>query len=214
MNNDRLKLIDAVMTSSDDFCALVRASGLDPAQSFRDADLADVDFGDADLTAFSFHGAVLDGADLSKSQVSKDALFGASLVGTKLPPQFADDPILTGWVDVDIAVPRRLKLWFTGRSPLVMRQFCQAYFLLPAPIVETSVDRYRRSPNFPGSRINLEKAEKRFAIKCRFETTRTVLDYCDQLGDEFFNYLFHLVVRADLRRNYSISKTSIFFERF
>jgi hypothetical protein len=53
---------------SDDFADLAALTGLDPATDFEDADLSDVDFGTADISAFNFRNANLDGADLSQAR--------------------------------------------------------------------------------------------------------------------------------------------------
>ena len=79
---DRFQRFVAILEQPDldDFAALVSVAGLDPAHSFRHADLRDVDFGTVDLSDYDVSGADLTGANL----VRAGALHGSSL----MPPQF------------------------------------------------------------------------------------------------------------------------------
>ena len=69
------------------FAALARLAELDPGSAFIGADLRGVDFLDDDLTAFSFLGADLRCANLSRARgVTQQMLDGADLRGAMLPP--------------------------------------------------------------------------------------------------------------------------------
>lgn len=77
---------------SGSFAELASIAGLDPATSFRGADLQRVDFGMDDLTGFDFSGADLRDADLSRvTGLDLAMLAAADLRGAKLPPKDDDD---------------------------------------------------------------------------------------------------------------------------
>ena len=63
----------------DDFGALMRLAGLDPAASFREADLRGVDFGTGDIADFDFSGADLRGANLARARGADRAIFTDAL---------------------------------------------------------------------------------------------------------------------------------------
>ena len=78
------------------FVVLVKIAGLDPARSFRGADLRGVDFGQDDLSGFDFTGADLRGADLSRATGIERVMFdGAQLEGAKWlrPPAFSIEEV-------------------------------------------------------------------------------------------------------------------------
>lgn len=77
--------IDAVLKSAEtSFLELARLAELDPATSFRFANLRDTDFGNEDLTGFDFTGA-----DLRGAKVAVANLLGVELAGAKLDPKLS-----------------------------------------------------------------------------------------------------------------------------
>ena len=66
------------------FVEISRAVGLDPASSFRAADLRGVDFGDDDLSGFDFTDADLRGANLEGARLSGARLENVDLTTANL----------------------------------------------------------------------------------------------------------------------------------
>lgn len=73
-NKERRTLRALAAADGAPFTELVRIAGLDPAHTFRGADLHDVDFGESDLFGYDFTEADLSGANLERASI-RGAIF-------------------------------------------------------------------------------------------------------------------------------------------
>jgi Leucine-rich repeat (LRR) protein len=86
------RMVAVLDAQTNGFVALVRLAGLDPARDFRGAVLDGVDFGRDDLSGFDFSGADLSGAILTLAtgldRIISDENTRFPMVHRKIPPDF------------------------------------------------------------------------------------------------------------------------------
>lgn len=65
------KIINILESPSENFEELVKISGLDPTEDFKDRDLSSIDFSNSNLESFDFTGSNLQGANFLGAKISK-----------------------------------------------------------------------------------------------------------------------------------------------
>src|SRR3712207_949762 len=98
-SEDEIDLMAAVLQAQTrSFAELVRIAKLDPTHDLVDADVCGVDFGTDDLTGFSFAGAHLIGANLSRARGLTPEMFSGAIRddSTQWPSGFWDNNANSG----------------------------------------------------------------------------------------------------------------------
>lgn len=87
---DRQTISRLLEADGDSFVELARIAGLDPASSFRGADLRNVDFSGCDLAGYDFSGSDLRGASFLNASIKRTLLDGANVAGVWWPTATKD----------------------------------------------------------------------------------------------------------------------------